>query len=268
MTSLVNLNSYVPPVPLPPVAPNFVFCSGAYGTGLRPADALNAGGQLPQGTLPVTYSVEEPEMDGVRVNVSAPDTVYRLPFLEFFGDVAIAVDVSGPVDINQINVVPNDIRGMAGWVASQCIGRGGVGGFVTRKIQGLVDFVTDPTTDIDAALYPDSTAFLTLTVSNLETLHTFPGDYDPQLARFLRQSEIDILFRVEEPHHRFVIAERIQKFAKAESRMRRLETDVPWWGGWLMQGNRTAVTNIQLANMTTESVATARRKKRVAGLLR
>ena len=252
MTNLVNLNSYVPPVPIPPVAPNFVFCSEAYGTGLIHDDALKAGGLLPQGRLPVTYSVEGEEIDGLAVNVSALEADYHLPLLEYSGGAWLSVDVSGPVDINSINVVPNDIRGMAGYVASQCVGRHGVGGFVTKKIQGLVDFVTDPTSNIDDTPYPDSTAFLTLTLSTLQTSHSFPGDYDPQLALFLQEAEADALRRVE-PRYHAVIVDRIVKFAQVRSRMRRLETEVPWWvwwAGWLGQGQRTAIANVQLANKT------------------
>lgn len=267
MTNLVNLDSYTPPIPIPPVAPNFVFCNGAYGTGLPRREALQAGSLLPQGTLPVTYSVEEPEIDGLAANVSVLRPAYELPFLEFYGSVLISVDVASPVSISMINVVPNDIRGMAAYVANECLGRYGVGGFVTKRIQGLVDFVTDPTSNIDARMYPDSTAFLTLTVSNRQTAHAFPGDYDPQLAFFLRNAEIDALSRVHSRYH-FVIANRIEKFAIAESRMRRLETEVPWWDGWLVQGNRTAIAGFQVVNVTTEGIATARRRKRVSGPLR
>ena len=261
MNSLMNLNSFTPPVPIPPAAPNFVFCSGAYGTGLSPDEALKAAGLLPQGTMPVTYSVEEPEGDGVAANFSALNLEYRLPILELWGGVSISADVSGPVNIDRINVVPNDIRGMAAYVANQCLGRGGVGGFITKKIQGLVDFVTDPRSNINDPIYPDSTAFLTVMVSNHQNSHTFPGDYDPELAFFLQQAEGDAFRRVE-PRYQPEIAERTRKFAIAKNRMRRLGTEVPWWGGWLVQGNKTGTANIQLSNMTTEVVGTARRRKR------
>ena len=232
MTNIVNLNSYTPPVPIPPVLPNFVFCDGAYGTSLSHSEASKAGGLLPQGTLPVTYSIKEPQIDVLAANASVLDLEYRLPFLTMFGGVSLSIDLSGPVNMDKINVVPNDIRGMAAYVANQCVGRGRVGGFITKRIQGLVDFVTDPTSDIDESIYPDSTAFLTLTVSNHENSYAFPGDYDPQLAFFLQKAEADALSRVGPPYHS-VIADRIVKFARARSRMRRLGTDVPWWGGWL-----------------------------------
>ena len=261
MNSLINLNSSTPPVPIPPTAPNFVFCSGAYGTGLRRDEAFKAASLLPQGTIPVTYSIERPEGDGLAANFSALNLEYRLPFLELFGDVSISIDVSGPVNIDKLNVVPNDLRGMTAYVANQCLGRDRVGGFITKKIQGLVDFVTNPRSNINDPIYPDSTAFLTVTVSNHQNSHTFPGDYDPQLASFLQKVEGDALSRVESRYQPEIV-DRIMKFAIAKSRMRRLGTEVPWWGGWVVQGNRTGPANIQLPNMTTEVVGTARRRKR------
>lgn len=257
MTSVGIFNAAVPPVPIPPVPPNFVFCNGAYGAGLSHDQAIKAASLLPQGTIPITYSVEEPEMDDLAANVTA--TEYRLPFIEYFGDVSITVDVSGPVNINRLDVVPNDIRGMAAYVANQCLRRRGVGGFITKRIQGLVDFVTDPDSDIDAPIYPDSTAFLTVTVSNDESVHAFPGDYDPEMAYFLRKAEANALSRVA-PIDQAEIANRVVKFAIAESRMRRLGTAVTWYGGWLVQGNRTGTANLELTNVTTEGVATARRR--------
>ena len=256
------------PYPIPPVAPDFVYCDRAYGTGLLPDDAFNAGDALPRGTVPVPYRVEDSEMDALAANVSTLGRGYELPFLTFKGGVSLSVDVSGPVDIHTIGVIPNDLRGMAAWVAHKCVAQGGgVGGFVTRRIQGLVDFVTDPSKDIDDQIYPDSAAFLTLMLSNHQQSATFPGDYDPQLARVLRLAEIDA-WSVAGPGQRPVLRERIQKFTRSEMNMRRLGTDVPWWHGWdALQGNRTVVTNAQRVNTPTESVATARRRRTIAGAL-
>ena len=265
MINLVNPNAYVPAVPISPVAPNFLLCDEAYGSNLVQQDALTAASMLPQGAMPVTYSVEEPEMDGHTANVSALGSGYSLPFLEIFGSIAISVDASGPVDISEISVVPNDIRGMAAFVANQCLGRDRVGGFVTKKIQGLVDFVTDPTSDIDNVPYPDSTAFLTLTVSSPETSAFFPGDFDPQMAGLLWKSELDALERTE-VYYRPVITGRLERYLKAQQNMRRLGLEMTWWARELAQGNRTATASLHLANTTTESVATARRTRRVTGL--
>ncbi|CAF9943015.1 MAG: hypothetical protein ALECFALPRED_010433 [Alectoria fallacina] len=136
-------------------------------------------------------------MDGLAANVSALEVKYLLPFLEFFGGVSISVDVSGPVNINNINVVPNDIRGMVAYVANRCLGvQRVIGGFVTKRIQGLVGYVTDPISDIDATIYPDSTAFLTVMVSDHQNAHSSPGDYDPMLALFLQKADLDVLSRL------------------------------------------------------------------------
>ena len=256
------------PFPIPPMTPDFVYCDGAYGTGLLPDDAYNAADLLPRGTVPVPYSVQEPEIDDLAANVSSLGA-YELPFLTFKGGVSLSVDVSGPVDIDRISVIPNDLRGMAAWVAHKCVVQGGgVGGFITKRIQGLVEFVTDPTTDIDNPDYPASAAFLTLMLSGHEESASFPGDYDPQLAKVLRQAEIDAWAQAG-PRQRPVLQERIQKFTRSEMNMRRLGTDVPWWHGWeSLHGNQTAVTNFQRMNMTTENLTTARRRRRIAGALR
>ena len=267
MINLVNPNAYVPAVPIPPVPPNFLLCNEAYGTNLLHQDAVTAASMLPQGAMPVTYSVEEPELEGHAANVSTLGSGYSLPFLEIFDSIAISVDVSGPLDIKEINVVPNDIRGMAAFVANECLGRGRVGGFVTKKIQGLVDFVTDPTSDIDNVPYPDSAAFLTLAVTSPETSAAFPGDFDPQMAGLLWKSELDALERVED-YYRPVIAERLDRFLKAQHQMRRLGVQLAWWEREVAQGNRTASASLHLTNTTAESGATARRRRRLTGLSR
>ena len=229
-------------------------------------EAFEAASLLPEGTTPVTYFIDDPELDPLAANVSSPELErkeYQLPFTQSFGDVTIAVDVCGHVLIDKFTAVPNDIRGMAAYVASQCLGTSGWGGFVTKEIQGLLGFVTDPTSDIDT-LYPDPTAFLTVTVGNHQTSHAFPGDYDPEMARVLRKAEMNALHHVQSPDGIAQIVDRIRKFATAEGNMHRLGNDVPWWSGWFTQENGTSVANVRLANMDAQGVAIARRRRRVA----
>lgn len=78
---------------------------------------------------PVTLSVV-PEIDDLAANVSAPELEYRMPNLKAHCAVWISVDVSGPVSINKISVVPKDNRSMAGYVAGHCERHGGLVGFV------------------------------------------------------------------------------------------------------------------------------------------
>ena len=230
-------------------------------------EAFEAASLLPEGTTPVIYFIHDPELGPLAANVSSPELErheHQLPFTESFGDVSIAVDVSGPVEINRFTVVPNDIRGMAAYVASQCLGTAGWGGFVTREIQELLDFVTDPRSDIDSQRYPDRTAFLTVTVGKHQTSHAFPGDYDPEMASVLRKAEANALDHVQSPADIAELADRIRKFALAGENMQRLGTSVPWWSGWFTQENMTSVANVRLANMNAQGVAIARQRRRDA----
>lgn len=267
MTSLVNVNSYSSLVPITPVAPDFLFCNGAYGTHLKKDEALEAASLLPEDTEPVTYFIDGSDLGPLASNVSSPELErheHQLPFTQSFGDISITVDICGPVEIDKFTVVPNDLRGMAAYVASQCLGTAGWGGFVTKEIQGLLDFVTDPTSDIGSLRYPDPTAFLTVMVGNHHSVHAFPGDYDPEMASVLRKAEINALPQIQSLDDMAEIANRVQRFALAEANMRRLGTDVPWWSGWFTQENGTSVANVRLANMNAQGVATARRRRRVA----
>ncbi len=61
---------------------------------------------------------------------------------------------------------------------------------MTKGIPGLVDYVTDPTSDLYAHPYPSTTAFITVLVGKPDTAFSCPGDYDPDLAYFLQQTEL------------------------------------------------------------------------------
>lgn len=80
-------------------------------------------------------------------------------------------------------------------------------------------------TDIEDPIYPDSTAFLTLTISKFHVSHSLPGHYDLGMARFLSKVGADALGRVE-PCERGVIAEPISLFTQAKISMRRLGTNI------------------------------------------
>ncbi len=258
---MANLSSYVPPDPIPPTAPDFAFCSAGYGHGMTRSAALWAGGILPYGTTPRVYTVNDP---------STPSGLFDIPYYTSFSGVAISVEVAGPVDIDQIELIPNEIRGMAGWLANRCTGSRGVGGFVTRGIQGIVDYVTDPTTNLDAPEYPDNTAFVTVTLSSPPQAASFPGDYDPEMAYFLRQAEIDAFSRTEPSFHA-EIAGRILKYALQGQQMRRLG-HIAWWADPEdepgLNGNGTETITLQLSNSTTMNTADAQRERRIQRYLR
>lgn len=226
--SLTNLTSYNPPIPILPTAPNFAFCHEAYGVGLKREDALSAGSYLPYGSRPVIYSISPGKPPEGRARF------FQLPLDIRFGGVTISIEVASPVDFDSISITPTDLRGMAGYLANYCVGARGKGGWVTKNIQGVVDYVTDPTTDLDVKHYPQSTAFVTLTISKHSALYSFPGDYDPQMAVFLQRKLADTLGRVP-LHSQVVIADRIVRFAVKAQSMQRLETEA-WWDDMDLDG--------------------------------
>lgn len=257
MLTIGNLTSYVPPAPLAPTPPDFAFCHHAYGAHLMRSEGMYAGGILPQGETHIHYWVTREEQGGSFQSNT-------LPFDVSFGNVAVKVEIAGPVDIDKVFLVPNHIRGMAGYLANHCLGAGGVGGFVTASIQGLVDYIGDPGADLDAPVYPDNTAFLTVTMSSLARIHTLPGDHDPYMAQFLQQVATNAM-RTRGSPHAGIFAERILRYAVQTQRMSRLGT-IAWWEDMPLRGNQTErlrrPSNGPPANGTATQVSTSRRRKR------
>ena len=62
------------------------------------------------------------------------------------GDCNIWIEIAGPTTPDIYMAVPNEIRGMAAWIIDQCVaGSGrGYGGFATKDIGKLLDYVTEP----------------------------------------------------------------------------------------------------------------------------
>lgn len=259
MANLTNLTSYIPPIPIPPVAPDFLFCHSAYGNGLSYSHeaALHAAGTLPHGTIPSVYTVSDDE--------EAPRGFYDLPYQTYSRDISITVDVSGPADIDTIRLVPNEIRGMAAHVANRCIGAQGKAGFITNQIQGLVNFVTDPTSNLDAPNYPPDSVFVTVLVSNLRNANSFPGDYDPQLAYFLWEVEKAALRRAQ-PQYRDIFSRRVLRYMAQVSRMTRLG-EVAWWDDITIEANVTETAITQSINAVPQGAGTSRRRKRLRRLI-
>ena len=66
------------------------------------------------------------------------------------GNCKIWVEVAGPAIPRIYQVVPDEIRGMAGWVLAQCVGGSGEGhgGFATKDISKLTAYITEPDTKL------------------------------------------------------------------------------------------------------------------------
>ena len=251
MANLTNLTSFVPPIPIPPITPNFAYCDKAYGVGLSQGDAIFLAGTLPHGTFPVPYTVNQ--------DLPSPDS-YDLPYETHRRDVAITIYVSGLADVDSILLVPDEIRGMAAYIIQTCLQQGRGGGFMTKAIQGLVDYVTDPTSDLDAHPYPSSTAFITVLLGKPDTAFSYPGDYDPCLAYFLVHTELLAMDTVE-PQYLDVIGERMLRYTAMAARMTRLG-DVAWWDPPEIGSNETEAAPPQMTNAAMHNVSTSRRRSR------
>ncbi len=251
MANITNLTSFSLPITIPPIVPNFAICDIAYGSGLLARDAILVADTLPHGTFPAPYTVNQ--------DLGSPGS-YDLPYETHIGDVAITISVAGVADIDSIWLVPDQIRGMAAYVAQHCLEQRKGGGFITKGIQGLVDYVTDPTSDLDAHPYPSSTAFITVLVGKPDTAFSCPGDYDPKLAYFLQHTELVAMDKVE-PQYLDVIGERIQLYTAQAARMTRLG-DVAWWETRGVGSNGTEAASLQTTNAAMHNVSTSRRRSR------
>ena len=67
------------------------------------------------------------------------------------------VEIAGPTQPHTVMLVPDQIRGMAGWVVEQCVAMtalgGKNGGFTTWGLTALVNFVLEPTTRYSSPFY-------------------------------------------------------------------------------------------------------------------
>ncbi len=80
----------------------------------------------------------------------------------------ISIEVAGPHIYQTYVLVPDAVHSLASHIINECIGRGRkVGGFATLDIGRLIDFVIDPSTDLQE--YRKS--FLTRNTLPLSHLH-------------------------------------------------------------------------------------------------
>ena len=251
MANFTNLTSLIPAVPTPPIVPNFAVCAPAYGWELSPGNAIFVADILPRGNFPVSYTVNQ--------DLKAPG-FYDLPYETHSGSVSVTVNVAGVADIDSIQLVPNEIRGMTAYIIEQCLMQRRSGGFMTKGIQGLVDYVIDPTSDVDARPYPSSTAFITVLVGKLDTAFSSPGDYDPKLAYFLQHAEAVAMERVE-AQYLDILGERMLWYTAQAQRMTRLG-HVAWWDTLQVGSNETEAASLRATKAATHEVSTSRRRSR------
>ena len=138
-----------------PQPPNFHICHSYYGEGLKFADCNEAGHEVLNYILPVSLKI---------------------------GGCIIAVERAGPQSTPPLSIDRDVVRGMIGWVISQCVTPYGVGGFVTASFENMVNYFTNPSTILTETL-PPWAGFLTVTIAGKPRYDDLdeigPGDYDP-----------------------------------------------------------------------------------------
>ncbi|KAL8832921.1 MAG: hypothetical protein Q9170_004649 [Blastenia crenularia] len=181
---------------------DFLKCDQKFGIGIRPGDCQTAGSFLPEGWDPKTYHT-------VR---NGNEEAFTLPWEKTIGSCTITVDLEGPVAFEnaQVTLVPNMIRGIAGYAISQCPGGGdmqddysfltaGLGGYVTSGLNRVWDWLEAasdfmiPGSALNTPWPGRETHFVTVTVSRERSKKHRPGDTDVEVANrvlgFVRQLE-------------------------------------------------------------------------------
>lgn len=166
--------TWVAPVPIPPVAPDYHVCDAYYGQSLRYIDCVRAASTLKVGEDVVPYHVNPPG------GLPSGDEPLTLPIYKKYGSLGavwvlfdsqrltsflglcmVSVELGGPTIPQTVRLRPNDVRGMAGWAIDQCVIDGaGSGGFVTKGLLNLINYVADPATDIIAPYRMSASALL------------------------------------------------------------------------------------------------------------
>lgn len=170
--------------PVAPVVPNFITCDPYYGQGLSYQAA----------ELAVNALDASPVLTEYKINDDAAE--FHLPTEVKAGSVAIKIDYAGPFLDRKglpIKLVPSHLRGLAAYVAENCVGVGGTGGFATVGIEPLLAYVTYPPIEIERMPYPVETLFATVSIGSALRYLPPPGSYDPTTALALRRAELDAI---------------------------------------------------------------------------
>lgn len=139
-------------LPALPVVPpsnweDFSRCDIRYGFGIQAADCQAAAVDLAQGPSAATYYTTEGHVEAL-----------TLPWSRTVGTCKLMVELAGPaaLDLHTIQLVPDQVRGMAGYVIRQCSGGGdqdsnlgnviaGLGGYVTAGLERVYNWMEQST---------------------------------------------------------------------------------------------------------------------------
>ncbi|KAL8841766.1 MAG: hypothetical protein Q9170_000799 [Blastenia crenularia] len=153
-----------------------------------------------------------------------------LPRAINYGGCAVSVEVAGPNLPATYTVVPDTIRTLAGQIINECVGRASrVGGFATLDIEKLIDYVVDPSSDLDR--YSSSTAFLTVSITATNRKEPSPGNYDPAIADTLAGAARDAAMRLPAAGSaRLTLVRRATNFRSRAMVMSVGGSTYTWWG--------------------------------------
>ena len=213
----------------------------------------------------------------------------------------VQIDLAGPRLPRTYDIIPDDIRHLADEVLNSCVtGPFEVGGFATSDLQVLTNWITAEETVLDrpfrmsrSILHPSmyfvprrdfdprltlrlslatSTAFLTVTLTNVVPDWLSPGNYDPIMAYHLSQVALAAIERA------FTLRERIDLRRRAERLLRQGQSmeprgqRVPWWenpyprkevsGTSLETDNGTVSIDLPEPLTTGANSATSKRRRR------
>ncbi|KAL8707691.1 MAG: hypothetical protein Q9220_007310 [cf. Caloplaca sp. 1 TL-2023] len=121
--------------------------------------------------------------------------------LYWVGTCTVTVEIAGPTadETNSILLVPDQVRGMAGYVIQQCPGGGnevgdyggqssGIGGFVTSQLENILHWMMQtsaflqPINPVHSPFVTSRGEFITVTVQRPTTTSKKPGDTDVHVA--------------------------------------------------------------------------------------
>lgn len=142
----------------------------------------------------------------------------------------MSIEVAGPILPATYSLVPDTIQSMANELVNGCVGRSGrQGGFATLDIGKLIDYIVDPSSDLEA--YPASAAFLTVSVTTSDMKKPSPGNYDPIIADTLAGATRDAATRLPASGSaRRTLVQRAVDFRNRAMRMTTGGSKYAWWG--------------------------------------
>lgn len=238
----------------------YSYCQEFYGLFPKSRDCVKATGLLEKGTSEFSYAVHS----GI-----GP---HALPLTKRYGTCMIQVDLAGPRLPRTYDIIPDDIRALADVVLESCVaGPSKIGGFATSDLQVMSGWITAEETKLDRP-FPTSTAFLTVTLTNVVPDWLSPGNYDPIMAFHFSSVVLAAIERAFTLREKVNLRQRAERLLRQGERMRPRGSRISWWerpslggkinGTSLEIGNGTAPIDLPGPLASGIDTATSKRRRR------